>query len=61
MSHASDGSTTAALAIERRPSSPPSSQRYSVRHSAPGMGMGHEVLLALIMAVAMAATVFLYR
>ena len=27
----------------------------------PGMSFGHEVLLALIMAVAMAATVFLYR
>lgn len=27
----------------------------------PGMSFGHDVLLALIMAVAMAATVFLYR
>jgi hypothetical protein len=27
----------------------------------PGTGLGHDVLLALIMAVAMAATVFLYR
>jgi hypothetical protein len=27
----------------------------------PGMGFGHDVLVALIMAVAMAATVFLYR
>ena len=28
---------------------------------APGMGFGHDLLLALIMAVAMTATVFLYR
>lgn len=28
---------------------------------APGMSFGHDVLLALIMAIAMAATVFLYR
>jgi hypothetical protein len=27
----------------------------------PGMSFGHDVLLALIMAVAMGATVFLYR
>jgi hypothetical protein len=27
----------------------------------PGMGFGHELLLALIMALAMTATVFLYR
>jgi hypothetical protein len=27
----------------------------------PGMSFGHDVLLAVIMAVAMAATVFLYR
>ena len=42
-------------AIERRISQPPRSSR------APGMGLGHEVLLALIMALAMAGTVFLYR
>ena len=30
-------------------------------HGPPGMGMRHDVLIALIMAVAMAATVFLYR
>jgi hypothetical protein len=27
----------------------------------PGMGFGHDLLLALIMAIAMTATLFLYR
>lgn len=58
MSRTGDGIATATLAIEQSPSSPPSAPRAS---RVPGMGMGHEVLLALIMAVAMAATVFLYR
>lgn len=34
---------------------PPRSSRM------PGMGFGHDLLLALIMAIAMTATVFLYR
>jgi hypothetical protein len=41
--------------LTTRPTSPPRSSRV------PGMGFPHELLLALIMAVAMAATVFLYR
>jgi hypothetical protein len=40
---------------DRRRSSSPLSSR------APGMGFGHELLLAMIMAVAMVATVLLYR
>ena len=35
--------------------------RFSRASRTPGMGMRHDVLIALIMAVAMAATVFLYR
>lgn len=31
------------------------------RSRAPGMGFGHELLVALIMAVAMGATLLLYR
>ena len=42
-------------ALAERRSLPPRSSR------APGMGFEHELLLALIMAVAMAATVLLYR
>ena len=41
--------------LRRALSMPPRSSR------APGMGSGHEVLLAVIMAIVMAATVFLYR
>jgi hypothetical protein len=44
---------------ESRPTEPPTSGRAPAR--ARGMTFGHEVLLALIMAVAMGATVFLYR
>ena len=40
---------------EARSTTPPRSSR------APGTGLSHEVLVALIMAIAMAATVFLYR
>ena len=44
---------------ESRPSEPPSTAVVPPR--ARGMTFGHEVLLALIMAIAMGATVFLYR
>ena len=44
---------------ESLPSEPPSYAVVPPR--ARGMTFGHEVLLALIMAVAMGATVFLYR
>ena len=44
---------------ESRPSEPRSYAVVPPR--ARGMTFGHEVLLALIMAVAMGATVFLYR
>ena len=44
-----------ALSHLPRQAAPPSSTR------ARGMTFGHEVLVALIMAVVMAATVFLYR
>ena len=40
------------VAVEPRPSEPPRAR---------GMTFGHELLLALIMAVAMGATVVLYR
>jgi hypothetical protein len=40
---------------DERRSTPPRSSR------APGMGFGHELLVALIMAVAMVATLLLYR
>jgi hypothetical protein len=40
---------------EARVSAPPRSSRV------PGTGFGHELLLALIMAIAMTATVLLYR
>jgi hypothetical protein len=42
-------------AKEERRSAPPRSSRV------PGMGFGHELLVALIMAVAMVATLLLYR
>lgn len=42
-------------------SEPPSSTARPSRAPARGMTFGHEVLLALIMAIAMGATVFLYR
>lgn len=41
---------------EQAPAGPPPR-----RVRAPGMGFQHELLLALIMALAMTATVFLYR
>ena len=44
---------------EPRTSVVPRSRSRVVQRS--GMSFGHDVLLALIMAVAMAATVFLYR
>jgi hypothetical protein len=42
-----------------QPREPPSGAAAPSR--APGMTFGHEVLVALIMAIAMGATVFLYR
>lgn len=57
-----------ALALAAAAPSPASDEGRDARLSAaarpsrvPGMGFGHEVLLALIMAVAMAATLSLYR
>lgn len=46
---------------ESRSSDPPSSTAVPEGARARGMTFGHEVLLALIMAIAMGATVFLYR
>jgi hypothetical protein len=44
---------------DARPSAPASSASVPPRDR--GMTFGHELLLALIMAIAMGATVFLYR
>ncbi len=49
---------TADVAARGRPSRASVVPRSRAR---PGTSLGHEVLLALIMAVAMTATVFLYR
>ena len=51
---------TSASAFEAE-SCAPESRRPSRVSRAPGMSLGHDVLLAMIMAIAMGATVFLYR
>jgi hypothetical protein len=60
---------TAEAGAERRERSAPPPERLRPSRASivprsqarPGMSFGHDVLLAVIMAVAMAATVFLYR
>lgn len=49
------------MAISTDPRAPEPSDGAAAATRARGMTFGHEVLLALIMAVAMGATVFLYR
>jgi hypothetical protein len=59
---AAEGAPPVALGPDAAASERPSRATVVPRSRArPGMSFGHDVLLALIMAVAMAATVFLYR
>jgi hypothetical protein len=58
---AMDHTVRSSAAVFEAEACAPRSVRPSRPSTAPGMTFGHDVLLAVIMAIAMGATVFLYR